>query len=192
MTLFRSNKFFTASLLALCALVLTGFGSCQPRALDDSEMALTAGQATMVFSGCTKPIAMGYDVCQLARGQKLPKLELGFINPAEWAVSDCSGGFYKSGSVQQPGIVEVDLSGLQAQADRMGVCWLRLEATERYPHDQDGRQLASYAVAGGFIIEFLAPGYNPVPSQNVTGWCAQINRTSKGRTTVEKCRSSTR
>lgn len=175
-------------LASLAILVLCGFGSCQPLAEDDSPMALASGQATMLLGGCSKPIGMGYEVCQLTKGQALPELTLGFVNEAEWAVSDCSGGLYKSGVSEKPGIVTVDLSGLQKQAEQRGFCWLRLEAIERYPSPRDNTQKQSYATAGGFIVEFLAPGYQPVPAPSVTGWCFEISRTTKGRTKVEKCR----
>ncbi len=175
-------------LLGSLVFLLCGFGSCQPRKEDDSQLAIVAGQSTMVFSGCQKQIAMGYDVCQLTRGQKLPILELGFVNRAEFAVSDCLGGFYKAGKADKPGTVKVDLSGLQAQAERSGFCMLRLEAKEFYPSLQDATQEKSYVTAGGFIIEFLASGYNPVPSPATVGWCYKIQRTSKGRTLVEPCK----
>jgi len=181
------SRWVCFALTAMLPFVL-GVASCQPKVEDSGPYALAAGNATMLLGGCERPMEMGYSVCQLQRGQKIPALKIGFTNPGEWAVSDCKGGFYKSGKTDSAGVVEVDLEGLSEQANRNGFCWLRLESTERYPANEDKNQLKSLAMAGGFIIEFLEPGYMPVPAQDVVAWCFKVERTTKGRTLVSKCR----
>jgi len=183
-----ANK-FSGYLIALgFAPFLLGVGTCKPKVEDNSAVALVSYQATMVFGGCSRPMAMGYDVCQLRLGQELPKLNLVFMNPGEWAVSDCAGNFYKSGSAEKPGAVEVDLSGLQAQANKYKVCWLKIETTERYADRNDPSQLRTIPLAGGFIVEFLAEGYNPSLPDDTAAWCYELRRSTKGRTTVKACR----
>ena len=182
------NQFANFVAVAFAAYFLLGAASCKPRVEDAAPVALASGNATMVFGGCSRPLSMGYDVCQLRKGQELPKLEVVFFNPGEWAVSDCTGGFYKSGAVNEPGSVSIDLSGLKAQAARYGVCWLRLETTERYPDAKDESQRRSVPLAGGFIVEFLAEGYNPSLPDDSAAWCYEIRRSTKGRTSVKGCR----
>ncbi len=174
--------------ILMLACIAAGPFACVPLVEDSSAAALQSGQATMVFGGCNRPMGMGYEVCQLQKGQKLPVLKVGFLNPGEWAVSDCSGGFYKSGATNQPGVVEVDLSGLQSEVDHSGLCWIRLESVEYYPDKDDSSQKHKIAMAGGFLVETLAPGFMPVPSEDMVAWCYQIRRTTKGRTTVTKCK----
>ena len=181
----KQNIVLPVMILAFFGL---GIGSCQKNVVDPSELALTSGNATMVFGGCSRPMTMGYDVCQLTRGQKLPTLQLGFFNPGEYAVSDCRGGMYKSAAVEKAGVVDIDLSGIQAQADSAKACWLRIEAVEYYPDSKDPKHKRQIALAGGFIVEFLAPGYMPVPSEDLAAWCYQLSRTTSGRTEVKKCK----
>lgn len=170
------------------SLAFLGIGSCQKNVVDASPMALESGQATMVFGGCSRQMAMGYDVCQLLRGQKLPILQLGFLNAGEWAVSDCRGGLYKQGATDKAGMVEVDLSGLQTQAESARACWLRIESVEHYADAKDPSQKHMIALAGGFIVEFLAPGYMPVFASDLDNWCYKVSRTTSGRTLVEPCK----
>jgi hypothetical protein len=177
-----------AILIALTAYWLLGVASCQPKTEDDSELALVAGNATLVLGGCQRPWAMGYEVCQLQQGDKLPSLQMGFMNPGEWAVSDCSGNLFKTGATDKPGVVEVDLSALQMALDRRRVCWLKVEAKEYFQDPKDTSQRRTLALAGGFIVELLAPGYMPIPSEDFTAWCYEIRRTTKGRTSVGKCK----
>lgn len=182
-----AHKFANFVKVALVGYFLVGASSCKPRVEDLAYGALASGNATMVFGGCSRPIAMGYEVCQLRKGQDLPVLQLAFFNPGEWAVSDCKGGFYKSGVANKPGTVEVDLSGLKSEASKYGVCWLRVETTERYPDAKDTSQRRSVPIAGGFIIEFLADGYNPSLPDDSAAWCYEIRRSTKGRTSVRSC-----
>lgn len=173
--------------LLLAILASMGMSSCRPLIEDSSAAALKSGNATMLLGGCSREIGMGYDVCQLTRGKPLPKLHFGFLNPAEWMVTDCHGNVFKSGKLDKPGLVELDLSALNLEIQELGVCWLRLEAVELYPSPQDPNQFQRIGLAGGFIIELLAEGYMPVPSDDSVGWCYTIKRTTAGRTTVTRC-----
>ncbi len=176
------------SVVALTLPFLLGVATCHPKVEDSSEMALVANNATIVLGGCSRPWSMGYEVCQLSQGKPIPKLQIGFMNPGEWAVSNCTGGFYKAGTTPEAGIVEVDLSGLQGEADKYNVCWVRVEAVEYYSDANDKNQKRSIPIAGGFIVEFLAPGYMPVPAEDLVAWCYQVKRTTKGRTELGRCR----
>lgn len=170
------------------SFVLIGAGSCQALKVDASPPAFISGQATMILGGCSKAMEMGYEVCQLTRGKPLPILRFGFLNPAEWMVTDCRGNVYKTGKTDKPGPVELDISSLQPDIEKAGVCWLRLESVETYPSPTDPSQPARIQLAGGFIIELLADGYMPIPTDSSVAWCYKIQRTTAGRTTVNKCK----
>jgi hypothetical protein len=116
----------------------------------------------------------------------LPVLSLYFTNPAEYAIGDCGGGIFHAGS-GGPGLVTVDLSPLSEQANRLGMCLLKVEAMEKYPDNRDSGQFHSIPITGGLFIEMLRPGFQPVPAEPVVGWCYRIGRTTKGRTKIEKC-----
>jgi hypothetical protein len=142
----------------------------------------------LLGSSCSRPMALGYDSCQLVEGQGIPNLTLYFLNPAEYAVSDCTLGIHKTGSIDGPGEVQVDLSGLKDQVDKYHFCLLRIEALEKYPDPRDKNQLRQIPFAGGFFIETLDKDYFPVPSEDVISWCFTVKATNKGRRTLEKCK----
>lgn len=150
--------------------------------------AAQAGDATMLLgSSCSRPMTLGYDTCQLQKGQPLPELRLYFFNAAEYAVSDCRFNILKTGSVDKAGEVVIDLSGLNDQVAQSGFCMLRLEAIEKYPSTEDPNQKRQIAFAGGFFIELLDPEYFPVPSDATVSWCYQISGTNKGRRKMSPC-----
>lgn len=174
--------------IGFLTIFLVGAASCNPLVEDSSAAALESGQATMVLGGCRRPMGMGYEVCQVTRGTKLPHVQFGFMNPAEWALSDCRGSIWKTGSTDKAATVDVDLTELQDAIDLSRFCWLRLEAVEFYPDPKSEGQMQKIAMAGGFLVEALAPGYMPVPSEDMVAWCYEVRRTTQGRTTVKRCK----
>ena len=174
-------------MLLLVPFFLGAAYSCSPLVIDSAAYALEAGQATMLLGSCQRPIAVGYDACWFERGSVLPKLQLMFMNPAEYAVSDCAYGIYKTGSIDEPGTVEIDLEPLNHQIAMSGFCLLRVEAREFFPDPNDENQMKAIPLAGGWFIEMFEPGYNPTPANAMVGWCYQVKRTTSGRTTVEDC-----
>lgn len=177
-------KFSLAAML-LCCL------SCTSRKVieDSSAYALKAGQSTLLLgSTCSEPLALGYSSCPIRVGQKLPILTLFFMNEAEYAVSDCELGVYKTGSISAPGEVEIDLAPLTWQVDKDHFCLLRIEAVERYPDPKDPKQLREIPLAAGFFIEQLDPSYFPTPPDNLVTWCYVVKGTNKGRRKIEACK----
>ncbi len=173
----------------LLIFALLSFTSCRSFVEDSSAFAASAGQATMLLgSSCSRPLALGYDACQIKKGQKMPTLTLLFMNPAEYAVSDCELGIYKTGSIDAAGEVEVDLSPLTSQVDKDHFCLLRIEVIERYPDPKDKKQLREIPLAGGFFVEQLADDFFPNPPDNVVTWCYKVSGTNKGRRKIEDCK----
>jgi len=173
----------------LCLIpFLLGVSTCSPLRIDTSVLAAEAGQATMLLGGCQNSIGLGYESCWFERGAKLPPLQLAFMNPAEWAISDCDLGIYQTGKTDSPGVVEIDLERLTWQIMEAGFCILRVEAREYYPDNNDQNQMIEIPLVGGFFIEVFKKGYNPTPSSEMVGWCYEIRRTTSGRTTVGKCK----
>lgn len=171
-------------------LALAGLGACAHKLVEDrgSAFALEAGQATMALGGCSRPLRLGYESCQLERGSEMPRLRLAFSGPAEYAVSDCELSIFRQGSVDQAGVVELDLSPISAQIQAAGFCLLKVEALEHYPDPGDPSQRHPIPLAGGFFIETYAPGFLAVPAHQDVAWCYELRRTTKGRTTVEECK----
>lgn len=129
---------------------------------------------------------MGYIGCQLERGKSLPTLTIIMTNPGEWAISDCGLNLWKSGTMTNPGFVEVDLSGLNESANKFGFCMLKIETVERWPDNKDKKQFHQIPISGGFFIEMLEPGYYPKPPAPVVAWCYVLGRTTKGRTMMKR------
>ncbi len=173
-------------LIVLGLLLLT---SCKHAIIEDSSAyAVKAGHSTMLLgSTCKEPLALGYSSCPVKAGQKLPVLSLFFMNPAEYAVSDCELGVYKTGSINEPGEVKIDLAPLTGQIDQDHFCLLRIEAIERYPDPKDPKQLREIPLAGGFFVEQLDASFFPDPPDNVVSWCFKVKGTNKGRRKIEAC-----
>lgn len=142
----------------------------------------------MVLGSCSSDFDLGWGHCLLEKGSTIPTLRFVMTNPGEWAVGDCQLGLYKTGSVDKPGLVEVDLSGLKSQAEKVGFCILKIEAVERYPDRDDASQSHPIPLRGGFFIEMITPGFMPTPSNDVIAFCVKVKRTTKGRTTIENCK----
>lgn len=167
-------------------IIATVVMSCRGLPIDKSQMALAAGQSTMILGGCDRPLSLGWSSCQFVRGGELPKLRLFFVNRASYAVSDCNLQILTSGSTNGPQLVEVDLSSLKSEIDSRGFCILKVEAQEFYNGEH------RYPVAGGFFIEAFQPGYLPTPTIPEIAWCYKVARTTSGRTVIEKCRDNNR
>lgn len=178
------------SLFWALGIVLVIVSSCAVQIIEDSSaFALVSGQATMILgSDCSRPMSLGYDVCQIKKSDTVPALHLWFMNPAEYAVSDCGLGLYKTGSTDRAGEVVIDLSALTLQAQTNRFCMLRIEAKERYPNPKDHTQLSEIPFAGGFFIEVLDDNYFPSPSDAVVSWCYKVSSTNKGRRKIEPCK----
>jgi hypothetical protein len=177
-------------LFLLALLFCLSCASCKMNVVEDSSaFALKAGQSTLILgSTCSEPLALGYSSCPIKVGQKLPTLFLFFMNPAEYAVSDCDLGVYKTGSISQAGEVQIDLAPLTWQVDKDHFCLLRVEAIERYPDPKDPKQLREIPLAAGFFVEQLDASYFPDPPDNVVSWCYQVKGTNKGRRKIEACK----
>lgn len=173
--------------LAAVGIMLTA-ACCRPLVDDASAFATKSGNSTMLLgSSCKKALELGYGYCPLKVGQAMPPLELFFMNAAEYAVSDCLLGLHKTGSLNVPGTVVIDLSGLTAQIQKNRFCMLRVEAVEKYPDPRDPSQLRQIPLTGGFFIEVLDDGYFPEPSDQEVSWCYKVSGTNKGRRKVEDC-----
>lgn len=170
-------------------LLCVACASCKVTVIEDSSaFAVSAGHSTILLgSTCSEPMALGYSSCPIKTGQKLPILSLFFMNPAEYAVSDCELGVYKTGSISEPGEVQVDLAPLTWQIEKDHFCLLRIEALERYPDPKDPKQLREIPLAGGFFVEQLDAKYFPDPPDNVVTWCYKVKGTNKGRRKIEAC-----
>ncbi len=181
-------KQFAVLTLIPMGLALSGVGSCAHIVEDTSAGALASGEATILLGGCEQPLRKGWEHCAVTRGKPLPILTLAFTNPADYAVSDCEFGIFKTGSVAAAQIVEIDIAPLAAQIAKVGFCLLKVEATERYPDPRDPKQLREIPLGGGFFVEAFDPGYLPVPPPQVTSWCYKVSRTNKGRALMETCK----
>lgn len=182
------NPFLRLAGICLLALLCVG-ATCKSNIIEDpSAFALEAGESTLLLgSSCSQPIQKGYATCKLKRGQKLPLLLLYFVNPAEYAVGDCTGGVFHTGEISVPGEASVDLTPLNDEAYRSGFCFLRIEAIEYYSDPRDKNQKRQIPLSGGFFIEFLAEDYYPDPPSALTSWCYKVRGTNKGRRRVEAC-----
>ena len=182
---------FECALLALLITGLTAFllSACGGLRIieDPSRMALTAGDMAMLVGGCEKPLVKGYENCQIRRGGTLPVLSLHFLNPAQYAISDCLTQIYKRGKIDAAGTVSLDLAGITEQARRFGFCLIRVEAVEYYPDPRDPSQVRTIPMAGGFFIEVLDDDYIPEPTRALTSWCYIIRGTNKGRRSMQEC-----
>lgn len=177
----------SALFLGLFCLVV----ACQTLREDrGSSFARSAGESTIVLGGCSKPLTKGFESCQLERGKPLPLLQIAFLNPAEYAISDCELNLWKQGAVTQPTLLEIDVAELNDQIHRNGMCILKVETIERYPDPKNKTQFHEIPISGGFFVELLEPGYNPVPAPDVINWCYMVGRTTKGRTIMKKMASS--
>lgn len=187
----RAEEFMrtlTAVVFGLVALLLCGAASCQRVVEDSSAAALESGDRTLLLGAdCMQPLSLGYSACQLKKGQPIPELKIYFMNPAEYAVSDCQFNILKTGSTNEAGEVTVDLTNLQDQVSKNGFCMLRVEAIERYVDPSGSRAIRQIAFAGGFFIEMLEPSYFPEPSDAAVSWCYKIKGTNRGRRKMEKC-----
>lgn len=168
----------------ISAIVILGVLACAPLAVDEySAFALASGNQNFIFgASCALPVDVGHQACQITRGSKMPKLTMIFMNEASYAVSDCRMGIFKSGTVEGPSSVVIDLEPLSPQINEDGFCLLKLEAVERYPDPKDKNQFREVPLGGVFFVEALAPGYIAHPPKSAIGWCAKIGRTTKGRT----------
>lgn len=163
--------------------------SCKGHIVEDSSaFAAVVGDSTMALGGCQKPMELGYSGCQLTKDAPIPSLDLFFMNPASYAVSDCRLNIYKSGSVNSAQWVQIDLSGLKSQIDDTGFCLLKIESIEKYPDPRDPNQLREIPVSGGFFIEILPSDYFPEPSDQDISWCYRLSGTNKGRRKIEPCK----
>lgn len=174
-------------ILFLFTIVTCLGASCHVVPEDRSAYARGAGESTMaVGSTCSRPLEKGFSACQLERGKTLPPLFLAFVNRAEYAVSDCELNLWKTGSIDSPKLIELDLAPLTAQVERNGFCILKIEAIEKFQDPRDKNQFHEIPLSGGFFIEVLEPGYFPVPSPDLNAFCQvyKIERTTKGRTTI--------
>lgn len=170
-------------LLAILLLLTTG---CRSFPLDSGAFAAEAGQSTLVLGSCHGEWDMGWENCLFEKGGELPTLRFLMMNPGDWAVSDCSLGLFKTGAVTKPGVVEVDLKELSAQAEKTGFCVLKVEAIERYTNPRANLE-HEIPIRGGFFLEMVQPGYLPTPSERQVAFCVKAYRTTKGRTVVARC-----
>lgn len=141
----------------------------------------------MALGGCLKPLTTGWDSCLIEKDGSLPQLRLFFMNPAEYMISDCEFGVFKTGSTKG-GEVLVDVSGLNNQVQSKKLCILDVEAIESFPDTKDPSQLHKVPLIGGFYIQVIDKGYMPIPDPNLLAWCKKIKRTTKGRTIIEDCK----
>jgi hypothetical protein len=141
----------------------------------------------LLGSGCLRPFSLGYDYCPIQVKEPMPKLTLHFLNPAEYAVSNCHLGIHKRGKIDVAGSVEIDLTELAEETQRNRFCLLRIEAIERYHDPKDYNQLRQIPLTGGFFIEVLDKEYFPTPTDPVVSWCYKVKGTNKGRRSIEEC-----
>lgn len=176
-------RFFLPALLAL-----TACASCRLPEDSSSIAAAQAGQATVVLGACQSGFNLGWQDCLLERHSPTPFPPLSFVmtNPGEWAVSDCEMGMLATGAASAPGIVQVDLEKLHAQAERLGFCLLKVETVEKWG---EAGQTHSLYMRGGFFLELVEPGFFPVPAAPDVAFCLRVERTTKGRTKVSKCQA---
>jgi len=163
--------------------------SCQRIVDDKSAHASEAGQSTIVLGSCNSEFKTGWDTCLIENATMLsmPTLRFVMTNPGDYAVGDCELGLYKTGSVEQAGVVEIDLSGLTLQLKKQKLCILKIETSEKYSDPLDTSQKRSIYMRGGLFIELVEPGYFPTPTNDVVSFCVKVARTTKGRTKIENC-----
>lgn len=166
--------------ILLAALLLAG---CRNIPIDRSAFASSARVNTVVLGGCFRPFEIGWSSCQIEEGGTLPRLQILFMNPGNYAVGDCDMGILAQGSVSAPGVVEVDLSPLTATATQRGFCLVKVDAEERWGDDGQRR----IPLAGGYLLEVYERGYLPTPPIADIAWCYKVARTTAGRTVMEKC-----
>ena len=159
-------------------------GGCQSPPVDKAAFAAEKGVRTAIvgtnLGSCSLP-GVGWKVCQFEEPETLPKLQIFFMNPGNYAVSDCDHGLLGQGSVGGPGLVEVDLSPLLPVIQQRDFCFLQIEAEERW----DGER--RYPILGGFLLQVYERGYLPTPAREDIRWCKKIYRTTAGRTVMEDC-----
>lgn len=194
-----------AARFILSVLLILGCGaaSCRPVPEDPSESAARAGHATAVLGvdypppsddggavlgGCRSDLERGWKECLLERGAPVPKLQILFTNPGEWAVGDCNLQMLASGSAKAGEMATVDLSGIQTELDARGFCVLKIDAVEYYKDQHDSSQSHAVNLYGGMFLQSVEKGYLPDPAPMQVAWCYQVERTSKGRTTVKGCK----
>lgn len=168
-----------SNLVALCILAV----GCNSLPIDQSAFASSAKVKTVVLGGCFRPFEIGWSSCQIEEGGVLPKMQILFMNPGNYAVGDCNMGVLATGSVQAPGIVEIDLAPLTSVATERGFCFVKVDVEERWG-DNNSRRVP---MAGGFMIEVYERGYLPTPPRVDLAWCYKVARTTSGRTVMEKC-----
>lgn len=178
-----------AILFLVTAVALSG-ATCGTIPEDKSAFASNAGESTIVLGACQSEFKKGWDTCLVERGVnfKMPTLRFITTTAAQWAVSDCELGLYKTGSTTGKGVVEVDLVGLTDQVKKNSMCILKIEQVEQYPDPRDKRQNRYIYIRGGLFIEAVDPGYLPTPTNNVVAFCVKVARTTKGRTKIENCK----
>lgn len=163
----------------LACLVLLG---CQSVPEDrGSAFAAEAGDKTAVLGSCNLPPDLGWSVCRWERGTAMPPLRLYFVNGGQYAVGDCFNGILSQGSAGAGQVVEIDLSPIRADIERLGFCLMKVDMVERWG---DGRQTP---LAGGFAVDLFDRGYLPTPPRDLVAFCRKFGRTTKGRTISEEC-----
>jgi hypothetical protein len=155
---------------------------------DSSQFAVEARANTLSLgSDCFRALELGYSYCPVTDHENLPKLRILFLNPAEYAVSDCFLGIHEKGSVDHAGLVEINLSGLDEQAKQERFCLVKVEAIEHYLDPNDPTQTHDLPLTGGFFIEVLPENYFPKPTKSQSSWCYQVSQTIKGRSRIDRC-----
>ena len=181
------NHKFISKVLAIIGFIIVMLalgvvGGCRTLVEDrSSSFSLAAGNRTAILGGCNQPPQIGWQVCQWERGSVVPPLRLYFLNPGNYAVSDCFNGMMTHGQASQGEEVIIDLARIAPDIERLGFCLLKIDVTERFG---DGREVA---MAGGFVIELFDRGYIPSPPRSVVAFCRKFGRTTRGRTTSEPC-----
>lgn len=163
-------------------------GGCNSLPVDKAAFAAEKGLRTALVStslGSCGLSDVGWKVCQMEEPTSLPKLQLFFMNPGNYAVSDCDHGLLKSDFVDGPGLVEIDLSPLLPSVQTRDFCFLQVEAEERWV--DGGGNHHSYPILGGFLIQTYERGYLPTPAREDIAFCYKVYRTTAGRTAMEKC-----
>lgn len=175
----------TITLMAVCAFLFAG---CNGVPVDKAAFAAEAGLRTALVGtslGSCGLSDIGWKVCQMEDPATLPKLQIFFMNPGNYAVSDCDAGVLKTDSVAAAGMVEVDLSPLLETVRRRDFCFLQVEAEERWQDDRGNQR--RYPVLGGFLIQTFERGYLPTPAREDVAFCYKVYRTTSGRTAMERC-----
>jgi len=170
--------------LALTILAVLG---CRSLPEDrGSALAAEAGNKTVVLGSCNQEPVVGWSVCRLERGGYYPPLRLWFVNPGNYAVSDCFNGIYVSGAARAGEMITIPMEQLSHEVESLGFCFLKVDTIERW-EDESGHK-RSTSMAGGFVIELFDRGYIPTPPRDLVAFCRKFGRTTKGRTVSEKCK----